>query len=80
MRLQKPVEWMGLASIDLNLGEDVKLYTIASCICLDLLRRAWFLFSKLVTREGQDSKSLPFCILPMKLNKLCVVLGGQPSL
>ena len=43
MRLQKPVEWMGLASIDLNLGEDVKLYTIASCICLDLLRRAWFL-------------------------------------
>lgn len=41
--LEKPVEWVGAASIDLNLGKDVELRTIAGCIGLDLLRCARFL-------------------------------------
>lgn len=41
--LEKPVEWMGTASVDLNLGKDVELRSIAGCIGLDLLGGAWFL-------------------------------------
>ena len=42
-RLEETVERVGVATVDINLGKDIKLCSVASCKCLDILCRPWFL-------------------------------------
>ena len=42
-RLEKLVQWVGVATVDLDLGKDVELHSVGCCVGLDLLRGPWLL-------------------------------------